>query len=143
MKAKGEWGDIFKMLKVKAKNHQKILQRKGKFPGADSDKESSCQCRGLWVWYMGWGGPLKKEMATHSSVLAWRIPWIEEPWGLQSMGSQRVGHDLRDLACSYAPRACNTHLQFLSQQIEKEEIKFFSVHRRHDYLQTIPKNWPK
>ena len=37
--------------------------------------------------------PLGKEMATHSSILAWRIPWTEEPHGLQSMGSQRVGHD--------------------------------------------------
>ena len=37
--------------------------------------------------------PLEKEMATHSSTLAWRIPWMEEPGGLQSMGSQRVGHD--------------------------------------------------
>ena len=36
---------------------------------------------------------LEKEMATHSSILAWRIPWMEEPGGLQSMGSQRVGHD--------------------------------------------------
>ena len=42
-----------------------------------------------------WGQeePLEKEMATHSSTLAWRIPWIEEPDGLQSMVSQRVGHD--------------------------------------------------
>ena len=38
-------------------------------------------------------------MATHSSILAWRIPWTEEPRGLQSMGSQRVGHDYSDLAC--------------------------------------------
>ena len=37
--------------------------------------------------------PLEKEMATHSSILAWRIPWTEEPGGLQSTGSQRVGHD--------------------------------------------------
>ena len=36
---------------------------------------------------------LEKEMATHSSILAWKIPWMEEPGGLQSMGSQRVGHD--------------------------------------------------
>ena len=36
---------------------------------------------------------LKKEMATHSSILAWKIPWTEEPGGLQSMGSQRIGHD--------------------------------------------------
>ena len=38
--------------------------------------------------------PLEKEMATHSSILAWKIPWTEEPGGLQSMGSQRAGHDL-------------------------------------------------
>ena len=38
-------------------------------------------------------GPLEKEMATHSSILDWRIPWMEEPGGLQSMGSQRVRHD--------------------------------------------------
>ena len=38
--------------------------------------------------------PLKKEKATHSSVLAWEIPWTEEPGGLQTMGSQCVGHDL-------------------------------------------------
>ena len=37
--------------------------------------------------------PLEKEMAIHSSILAWRIPWTEEPGGLQSMGSQRVGHN--------------------------------------------------
>ena len=42
---------------------------------------------------MGWEDPLEKEMATHSSTLAWSIPWREEPGRLQSMGSQRVGHD--------------------------------------------------
>ena len=42
---------------------------------------------------LGWEDPLEKEMATHSSTLAWRIPWREEPVRLQSMGSQRVGHD--------------------------------------------------
>ena len=45
------------------------------------------------VQSLGWEDPLEKEMATHSSTLAWRIPWTEEPGGLQSMGSQRVGHD--------------------------------------------------
>ena len=39
---------------------------------------------------LGWEDPLEKEMATHSSILAWRIPWTENPGGLQSMGSQRV-----------------------------------------------------
>ena len=42
---------------------------------------------------LGREDPLEKGMATHSSILAWRIPWTEEPDGLQSMGSQRVGHD--------------------------------------------------
>ena len=46
-----------------------------------------------WVRSLGREDPLKKEMATHSSILAWRIPWTEEPGGLQSMESQRVGHD--------------------------------------------------
>ena len=45
------------------------------------------------VQSLGQDDPLEKEMATHSSILAWRIPWIEEPGGLQSMGSQRVRHD--------------------------------------------------
>ena len=43
---------------------------------------------------LGWEDPLEKGTATHSSILAWRIPWTEEPGGLQSMGSQRVRHDL-------------------------------------------------
>ena len=44
-----------------------------------------------WVQFLGWEDPLEEGMATHSSILAWRIPWTEEPSGLQSMGSQRVG----------------------------------------------------
>ena len=43
---------------------------------------------------LGWEDPLEEEMATHSSYLTWRIPWIEEPGGLQSVGSQRVRHNL-------------------------------------------------
>ena len=46
-----------------------------------------------WVQSVGQKDPLEKEMATHSSILAWRIPWTEEPGELQSMGSQRVKHD--------------------------------------------------
>ena len=46
-----------------------------------------------WVQSLGQEDPLEKEMATHSSILAWRIPWTEEPCGLQSTGSQRVRHD--------------------------------------------------
>ena len=46
-----------------------------------------------WVRSLGQGDHLEKEMATHSSTLAWKIPWMEEPGGLQPMGSQRVGHN--------------------------------------------------
>ena len=46
----------------------------------------------MWVQALDWEAP-EKEMTTHSSILAWRIPWTEEPDGLQSMGSQRVEHD--------------------------------------------------
>ena len=46
-----------------------------------------------WVWSLGQEDPLDKEMPTHSTTLAWKIPWMEEPGRLQSMGSQRVGHD--------------------------------------------------
>ena len=47
----------------------------------------------MWVQSLGQEDPLGKEMTIHSSILAWRIPWTEEPGGLQSMGSQRVKHD--------------------------------------------------
>ena len=46
-----------------------------------------------WVRSLGWEDPLEKEMAIHSSTLAWKIPWTEEPGRLQSRGLQRVGHD--------------------------------------------------
>ena len=45
------------------------------------------------VWSLGWEDALEKEMVPHSSTLAWKVPWTQEPGGLQSMGSQRVGHD--------------------------------------------------
>ena len=66
-----------------------------------------------WVRSLGWEDPLEKEMATHSSILAWRIPWMEEPGGLQSTGSQRVGHDwatsLSDFVSYHLP-LCRTGL---------------------------------
>ena len=47
----------------------------------------------MWVRSLGWEDPLGKEMATHSSILAWEIPWREDIGRLQSIGSQRVGHN--------------------------------------------------
>ena len=55
-----------------------------------------------WVQSLGQEDPLKEEMATHSRILAWRIPGTEEPVGLPYMGSHRVGHDCRDLAAAVA-----------------------------------------
>ena len=56
-------------------------------PASARDAEDAVQS-------LGQEDPLEEEMATHSSIRAWRIPWTEEPGGLQSIGSQRVGHDL-------------------------------------------------
>ena len=50
--------------------------------------------RETWIQSLGQEDPLEKKIATHSSILAWEIPWTEGPGWLQSMGSQRVGHDL-------------------------------------------------
>ena len=47
----------------------------------------------MWVRSLGWKDHLEKEMAAHSNIPAWKIPWTEEPGRLQSMGSQRIGHD--------------------------------------------------
>ena len=49
--------------------------------------------REIWVLSLGWDDPLEEGIATYSSILAWRIPWTEEPGGLQSMGSPRVGNN--------------------------------------------------
>jgi len=65
------------------------------FPGGASGKELACQCRrqrnGDSI--PGLEDPLEKVIATHSSILSWRIVWTEEPGGLQSIGWQRIGHD--------------------------------------------------
>ena len=67
-----------------------------RLPRRLSGKESACQLpvQGTEVWSLGPEDSLEKEMATLSSILVWRIPWAEEPGGLPSMRSQRVGHDL-------------------------------------------------
>ena len=62
------------------------------FPGG-SDGKASAYNAGDPVQSLGWEDPLEKEIATHSSTLAWKIPWTEETGQLQSMGLQRVGHD--------------------------------------------------
>ena len=63
------------------------------FPGGSLVKNSPAK-QETWVQSLSWEDPLEKEMATHSSILALEIPWTEKPGKLQSMGSQRVRHDL-------------------------------------------------
>ena len=65
-----------------------------------------------WVWSLGWEDPLEKETASHPSILAWRIPWTKEPGGLQSMGSQRVGHDW----------ATNTFFSFMLDHLGRRNL---------------------
>jgi len=81
------------------------------FPGGTSSKEPTYQCRKpkRQVWSLGQEDPLEEGMATHSNILAWRIPWIKEPGGLQSIRSHRVLHDWRDLAHMHAHTRTHTH----------------------------------
>ena len=66
------------------------------FPGGSVVKNLSTmqEMQKMWVQSLGWEDSLEEEIATLSSTLAWKIPWTEEPGRLQSMGSQRVGHNL-------------------------------------------------
>ena len=67
----------------------------------------------LYLWIL-----LEKEMENHSSILAWRIPWTEEPGGLLSIGSHRVGHDCSDVACMHAlEKEMATHSSILAWRI--------------------------
>ena len=71
------------------------------FPGLANGRELACQFRKQEetpVWCLGQNDPLEEGMATHSSILAWRIPWTEEPGSLWSIESQRVRHNWSDLA---------------------------------------------
>ena len=66
--------------------------------------------QGMWVWSLGWEDPLGEEMAPHSIILAWRIPWTEEPGGLQSMRLQRVRYYRAQRGNGYIS-TCLEHMQ--------------------------------
>ena len=80
-----------KLDKTRNWGRQQPVLLKGLSGGSDG-KESACNV-GDWVGSLDREDPLEKEMVTHSSILAWEIPWTEEPGGLQATGSQRVGND--------------------------------------------------
>ena len=99
-------------------------------PRWHSGQESSCQCKRCGVWSLS---PQEGEMATHSSILAWRIPWAEDPGGLQFMGSQRVGHSW---VAEYTHKALNTwRITLASSLLLIEALK------RHKSMMTPLKKW--
>ena len=79
-----------------------------------------------WVWSLAWKDLLEKEMAIHSSILAWKILWTEEPGGPQSMGLQRVGHDWATNTFTYFKEniMSKKHIRFPYQEICKHPISF-------------------
>ena len=80
----------------------------------------------IWAWSMSWEDPLKEGMATYSSILAWRVPWTDEPSGLQSIGLQKVGCDWSDWACILEENTAllsSKNLQIINagEDVEKKE----------------------
>jgi len=89
------------------------------FPGGSVVKNSPA-IQETGVQSLGWEDLLEKDMATHSSILAWRIPWTEEPGGLQSMGSQRVQHNR-------VTNVFNFHFPFLISHASKVMLKILQA----------------
>ena len=98
-----------------------------------------------WVQSPGWEDPLEKEMAAHSSTLAWKIPWTEEPGRLQSMGSQRVGHNWATSLPFTSTPIWLTPIHFVFDQkdstealskLKREMAASVSVHRDFQVIHT-------
>ena len=82
------------------------------------------ETQGMWVQSLGWEDPLEEERATHSSIFAWKIPWTEEPGGLQSMGSQRVKHNWAAERTAHSKHLLITDTTFLAmKQIHMDHMK--------------------
>jgi len=89
-------GSLYQLLKFFYKSEIISKWKIWTSPNGSVVKEYACNAEDTqktWVWSVGWKEPLEKEMAPHSSILAWKIPWAEGTGGLHSMGSQRVGHE--------------------------------------------------
>ena len=90
----------------------------------------------MLVRSLGQGDPLEEDMATHSSVLAWKIPWIEDPGRLQSMGSQRVG---RDRAHTHMHTHTHTHTltQSAKKDINRQHVPQDVIHRGRSIISEL------
>ena len=104
------------------------------------------------VGSLGWEDSLEKEMATHSSILAWRIPWTEEPGRLQSTGSQRVGHDwATSLHFTSSGENTRPFRYDLNQTTYNNTVKVTNTFKGLDLVDRVPENfatlskrwWPK
>ena len=99
--------------------------------------------RETWVWSLGQEDPLEKEMTTHSSILAWKIPWTEEPGRLQSMELQRVGHYWETNTVSPAFRDTELHPvllrrhTFLAQGTESVDSHTSHTHATHMHCPSL------
>ena len=92
------------------------------------------------VWSLGWEDLLEKEMATHSSTLAWRIPWTEETGRLQSMGSQRVRHDwVTSLSLS---KKFYLAMSPVESQFPNQWLKLHPLHWKQEVITTGPPTKP-
>ena len=85
----------------------------------------------MWVQSLRWEDSLEEGTATHSSILAWRIPWTEEPGGLQSMGLHRVGHDWSDLAGMHAHTGLSNVLGATEAMLISHVLTCFGSQRPH------------
>ena len=90
-----------------------------------------------WVWSPGQEDPLTKGKATHWSILAWRIPWTEEPGGLRSMGSHRVGHDWTTNTFAYACMYVCMHVVLTGYKLLKSGTVSFTLN-----LLYLTHGWP-
>ena len=99
--------------------------------------------RETWVQSLGWEELLEKEMATHSSILAWKIPWTEKPGRQQSMGSQRVGHDWATSHKSTILQLKKIIIFKISHPLKvvKEDSKEYMVAQTLKHLPTMRETW--
>ena len=99
----------------------RVAQCQVGFPGGSEGKESVCSA-GDHVQSLCWEDPLEEGRATHPSILAWRIPWTEEPGGLQFMRLQRVGHDLTSHTHTHIARCLKCCSRYISKKKKKKDL---------------------
>ena len=103
-----------------------MYQAHQSFPGGSDGKENACNAGDLGST-LGWDDPLEKGMATHSSILAWRIPWTEEPGGLQSMGS-RESEMTEGLTLSLSLLILPLSVLLISSHLDRFSLIYLFIH---------------